>query len=59
MVTFFRELLEQPEYTRPLAGFDKALYETMFKAQPTKFVSRARFLTVMRLVSIHWMLCLT
>lgn len=51
-VARFRALLDQPQFkTKPLAGYDTALYEVTFKSQPTKYISRARFLIVMRLVS--------
>jgi len=33
-----------------LAAGDKALYESMFKMEPRKYISRPKFLTVMRLV---------
>jgi hypothetical protein len=50
-VTYFRELFAKPEYAKiPLAGQDNALYEIMFRSQPAKFISRPRFLTVMRMV---------
>ena len=43
--------LSQPQYkTIRLAAGDRALYESMFKMEPRKFISRPKFLTTMRLV---------
>jgi len=45
------ETLSQPQYkTIRLAAGDRALYESMFKMEPRKFISRPKFLTTMRLV---------
>ena len=43
--------LKEPRYCRlRLAQGDRALYESMFKMEPRKYISRPKFLTTMRLV---------
>jgi len=57
LCTVFKGLLTSPEHSHILlAGNKKALYETIFRCQPRKFITRARFMTAMRLVCrMHWL----
>jgi len=46
-----QSVLDRPQYNLiKLSGADRALYESIFKAEPQKFINLPRFLTVMRTV---------
>ncbi|GMH74275.1 hypothetical protein TrLO_g13608 [Triparma laevis f. longispina] len=45
------QILSDPQYSKiRLAAGDRALYESMFKIEPRKYISRPKFLTTLRLV---------